>query len=198
MKKFICGLITGLLIATSFTAFAVTKNIKKASFNNDTSVTVDGKPTSIQLVAVTLEGDQNGSNYGPVRGIVEAMGGKIEYDPKAKNIDIQTQPTKEGNDVSEITEKPKSTPDGITQIDAYQGKYYVGTLYINNKIKANGYRIIKDSATGKWQLIKGKYLVPNEVNDYTVVMDNVSISDVYGYDQIEYSYYVNVILPLIK
>jgi hypothetical protein len=196
MKKFICGLITGLLIAMPLVGFAATKNIKKAIFNNDTSITIDGKPSSMQLVAVTLEGDQNGSNYGPIRGIAEAMGGKIEYDPKAKNIDIKTpttiEPTtKEDNDVSDITEKPKSTPDGITQIDEYQGKYYIGFIYIKNKCNEKGYDFSYDIKLKHWSLKKGE----------NVLMENIEttfLAAEYGYDACEYNYYINTIMPLLK
>lgn len=201
------GLITGLLIAIPLVGFAATKNIKKASFNTDTSITIDGKPSSLQLIAVTLDGDTNGSNYAPVRSVVEAMGGEVSYNAKTKNIDIQTQPTKGDKPESKITENPTSTPDGITMIDHYQGKYYIGYVYANRKIIPKGY-IIKDMiqiGQNKYSLLKiidnkGKNpdITPLDKFDWEIVLDNLEISTIYGYDEIEYNYYVNTILPLIK
>ncbi len=85
--------------------------------------------------------------------------------------------------------KPESTPDGITKIDIDNGKYYIGIALIQHQIENKGYKLICDS-NKVYKLIK----------DDNILLDNVEymLLSKYGYDVIEYNYYVNNILPLIQ
>lgn len=202
MKKYICGLITGILIATSFTAFAAGLNIIK----NDKPIYINGEKTDISAYAI------DGSTYLKLRDF-EKAGLKINYDSSTKHIEIENPAltgesnTKENNNMSTTLTKPKSTPDGITMIDEYNGKYYVGYVYANQKIIPKGYIIKNMISTGqnKYSLLKiidNKGKNPDITSlsgfEWEVVLDNIQTNSIYGYDEIEYNYYINTILPLVK
>lgn len=184
MKKYICGLITGILIATSFTAFAAGLNIIK----NDKPIYINGEKTDISAYAI------DGSTYLKLRDF-EKAGLKINYDSSTKHIEIENpaltseSTTKEENKVSEITTKPTSTPDGITHIDEYKGNYYIGCLYIKSKCTEKGITIRYNTSTSKWELLK---------NDTVLIIPETKYIPEYGYDAFEYNYYVNTIMPLLK
>lgn len=95
MKKWInkqttIAFILGILIAIGVPAAAATRAIKEAEFNTATSITINGQAVPLELIAVTLEGDVNASNYAPVRALAEALGGTVDYDNKTKAITIKT------------------------------------------------------------------------------------------------------------
>ena len=96
---------------------------------------------------------------------------------------IPTIPT-----IEQRQNKPKSTPDGITEIDIYDGKYYIGILQIKNKIKENGF-VLENTLDG-FQISK----------DNQIILENIEVKFLAGYgnDAIEYDYYVETILPLIE
>ncbi len=108
-------------------------------------------------------------------------------------------PTPEANE-DPITEDSliTQTPDGITTIDAWEGKQYIGTLYIRNKVREKGYDFIKGNSlntelkygnhVNTWQLTKNG----------EVILDNIPTIYIYGADEVETNYYIDTILPLIN
>ena len=183
MKKYICGLITGILIATSFTAFAAGLNIIK----NDKPIYINGEKVNVSAYAI------DGSTYLKLRDF-EKAGLKINYDSATKHIEIENPAltaeitTKEDNTVDTTLTKPTSTPDGITQIDEYQGKYYIGIYDAKQKCEAKGYSIQFSAKNKAWQVIKNG----------SVILDNVETFHIFDGTEIEYNYYVSTIIPLLK
>jgi hypothetical protein len=104
--------------------------------------------------------------------------------PIINNVD----PTK--STLEQRLNKPASTPDGITDIDVYDGKYYIGILYVQNKIKEKGYDLIRSRDNNNLKVTK----------DNQIIIENIPfrLLSGFGYDAIEYDYYVGKILPLIK
>lgn len=89
MKKFISGLIAGIIIASSIAVMAAT-GIKEAYFNNAIKLIVDGREIKTEIVTVTPEGQINGKNYVSARDLAEALGAKVEWDGAKKEIQITT------------------------------------------------------------------------------------------------------------
>lgn len=78
MKKFISGLLIGLLLATSITAFAAS-TIKTAYFSDTTKLTVDGKSINTEILYAIKSGQANGSNYVGARALAEALGATVDW-----------------------------------------------------------------------------------------------------------------------
>jgi hypothetical protein len=162
--------------------------IKEAFFNDEISINLDGKELAVSKITVIEAGQVNGSTYVKLRDIAEPMGGVVGYDSATKTIDINTN---EGvNTMSTTTEKITQTPDGITQIDTWEDKQYIGALYIRNKIKEKSYDFTLNTKTESWQVVKGS----------EVILDNVPVTMLtgFGYGGVEVNYYINTILPLIQ
>ncbi len=85
MKKFISGLLVGLIIASSLAVIAAPK-IKEAFFNDVIKLEVDGKTIDTDMVTVILEGSVDGTNFVSARALAEALGAKVEWDGKNKKI----------------------------------------------------------------------------------------------------------------
>jgi len=90
MKKFVSGLLAGIIIATSLVVMAAT-GIKEAYFNNAVKLIVDGKEIKTEIVTVTPEGQINGKNYVSVRDLAEALGATVTWDGAKKEIQISTR-----------------------------------------------------------------------------------------------------------
>lgn len=82
MKKFILGLITGLLLSTMTVSFAASK--LTAYFNPDVKINIDGVPLKAEIVSV----DETQKNYAPVRDVAEALGATVTWNQETKSIDI--------------------------------------------------------------------------------------------------------------
>lgn len=91
MKKFVSGLLVGIIIMSMVTGFAAGV-IKSAVFNQEIKLEVDGNPISTDLVTVVLQGQVNGSNYVSARALAEAMSGTVTWDGVNKKILVSTCP----------------------------------------------------------------------------------------------------------
>jgi hypothetical protein len=80
--------------------------------------------------------------------------------------------------------KITETPDGITELDKFEGKYYIGLLYIENK---HGVKF----------KLKDKNVYSLYKNEDSIV-ESIPTSLIYGVDCIEYNYYINNIMNLAK
>lgn len=198
IKYLISGITIGTIISTS--AIALADNPIKL-FINDKQISTDVSPVMIE-----------GRVLVPVRVVSENLNCDVEWDQQNNTVKITSESSNNSvNQVSsiptvkEVTNTNMSTeitttqttrpakpplPDGITWIDYNKddGKFYIGTLYIDNKCKENGYRLQYNIKEQKWQLSKNEEIV---LNDIPTTM-------VYSYDSIEYNYYVNTIMPIIN
>ncbi len=95
MKKFISGLIIGILVSITLTSFAAS-TIKTAFFNPAILLKVDGKIVDTDIITAVKEGQINGKNYVSARDLAEAMGATVTW---GENTVLVTT-TKSGIDVT--------------------------------------------------------------------------------------------------
>ena len=62
MKRFISGLVIGIVLSAAVTSFAATA-LKEAYFNNIVKLNVDGKSVTTDVLSATIQGQVNGKNY---------------------------------------------------------------------------------------------------------------------------------------
>jgi hypothetical protein len=114
----------------------------------------------------------------------EAAGMKVNWNGELGQAEVTSPELESGGEV--MDEQITQTPDGITQIDAWEGKQYIGFIYIRNKAREKGYDFIQFHSA--WRIVKGE----------NIILDNIPTTLVYGADSVEANYYINTILPLIK
>ncbi len=118
MKKFITGLILGVMITSVSVGYSVSQ-IKQAYYNPEIKLRVDGEYVNVTPITAVEEGQVNGFNLLPVRALGEALGYNVNYDTKTKVIDLD-KPT-----VEDVVEKVKS---GCVKIYVYdENKNLKGT-----------------------------------------------------------------------
>lgn len=139
MKKFLYGLLVGLLLSIGITAFAAEQlTAYRASF----PILVNGKEWKTDKPVVTIDG----STYLPLRALGEALGVKIEWNSKLKRVEIGETPT---TGYSYSNPAPINTAQ-VIQVDNILQKY---------KVEMS----VKDIIRGEeaWQLVKDA----NKFND---------------------------------
>lgn len=100
MKKFLSGLLVGIILATMTTAFAASKIT--AYFNPDVKIRVDGVLLETEIVTVA----EKQKNYTSVRDVAEALGATVEWNQETKTINI----TSKESEVDTVgIDTPKST-----------------------------------------------------------------------------------------
>ncbi|MFZ3171978.1 MAG: copper amine oxidase N-terminal domain-containing protein [Carboxydocellales bacterium] len=114
MKKYLAGLLTGLILATATTSFAIPQVIK---------LFVDGKELKPDVPPQVI----NGRTLVPARALAEALGAKVEWDA-AKNAVVVTSDTGGApTDLAPVTPKP-SAPSINPTPGYYSGREIVDTL----------------------------------------------------------------------
>lgn len=108
MKKFISGLLIGILITSTAGTFAASK-IKSAVFAPDIKIEVNGKQIAAEPISVTLEGQTNGSNYVGAKALAEALGATVTWDGPTKRIIVTS-----GTQATADTYKVLRVVDGDT------------------------------------------------------------------------------------
>lgn len=111
MRKFISGLLIGIIISTVSIGFSAS-SIKQAYYNSDIKIRINGKYINTTPITVIDEGQQYGKNFTAVRDIAESMGGTVYFDPKIKTIDIiseQSVSKLSSKSIEEIAENAVST-----------------------------------------------------------------------------------------
>jgi hypothetical protein len=100
MKKYVAGLLTGVLITMSISVFGE-DIVKQAILTTEIKLKVNGTDTPAEFVNV------DGTNYAKVRDIVSAVGGVTAWDQETKTILVNTT-----TDIPIVTEPvPESTPE---------------------------------------------------------------------------------------
>jgi hypothetical protein len=213
MKKFILMLLACLVLSSTIVYGASV--IKSSYFNEGLKLAVNNSQADVRFVTVELEGEQYGRNYVSVADFVKALNdyaglnATVDFDSKTQTIIVDANViesnvediAKTGGDI--VNDKITQTPDGITMIDTWEGKQYIGEAYINMKINAKGYEFVPNVQTDKMMLIKGnspdfKYRFASQKSEYAVILENVPTTSVYGGDCVEVNYYIDVMLPLIE
>lgn len=92
MKKFdVKSALAGFLVGAAVigTTFAAGSGIQSAVFNT-TKVALDGTliPLKSALISVTLDGQNNSSNYMPLRELLETLGYTVEWDGTANTVNL--------------------------------------------------------------------------------------------------------------
>lgn len=93
MKKEIKGFIAGLLVSTvGLTSVFASVGIKSAQFNSN-KVIFNGKTldlSSQQMISVIKDGEENMSNYMPVRAVLEQMGYNVDWNSDTQSVIINS------------------------------------------------------------------------------------------------------------
>lgn len=211
MKKFVLGLLLGIITTFSVTVYAA---VELKVIDNPFPVLINGQASEVEGYNI------NGYTYLKLADFKKA-GLTIKFNETDKQIEVTTD-TINGIGVDSVegtVEETKitKTPDGITQIDNWEGNQYIGESYIKIVINKKGYDLTRirepiiNQETGvitgyiadnKWKLIKGIYdpqksRVDQSAN-YEILLDDVPMTMTYGYESVEVGYYINTILPLIQ
>lgn len=204
MKKFICGLLVGFMLAIGVTTYAVPE-IKSAVFSPDIKLVVNGKQVDSEVVSVVTT-DKPGymTNYVPARALSEALGATVTWDGKAKAINVSTDETATVSSVSAPAPTTKTTPktnpdipypvykvddSGLTVYDIQNGYLYgIFSLDVQNALKSKGY-IMNNAADNKTMQIVG---------DDSIIVTGIVTRQISGKTYISYDFYLEHIKPLLQ
>jgi serine protease Do len=160
MKKFIAGFLTCAILL--FGTFTLAAGSLTAYYNNDIKLRVNDEFVNIRAVTAKESGQENGFNLFPVRALGEALGYKVEYDPKTKIIDLD-KPT-----VESVT---KEVIDSCVMIRCFVNDQYVA---YGSGVVYNGYII-----TNKHVLDQGtSYTVEYNGSTQQYYADRVTVDTV--------------------
>ncbi len=119
MKKFVAGLLVGLLIST--TAVFGAGVIKSAQYNTN-KVIFNGETLALNqpLISVVEEGSSNASNYMPVRAVLEGMGYTVNWDDTQKAV---------------VVDSPKSSavPESVTSNNNLQSTQQTSETWLKGE-----------------------------------------------------------------
>jgi hypothetical protein len=182
MKKFILGLIVGLMIPIA-TVYATEYTI----IQNPFPIYVDKEQQDVDALNI------NGSTWLRLGSVGGVLGVSVLFDEVNNQINITTEESTTTTDETgsiessvQNTAESKFTPDGLEAhySHMYNGIYVVPFTYFNAKYEPQGYRITKLRLALPVCLYKG---------------DNIILEGVEKFgNAVEYDYYVNTILPLIQ
>lgn len=119
MKKYISGLLTGIIIATSLTTFAA---VQLKVVPNPYPVLVNGTKTNVQGYNI------NNSTYLKLSDLKSA-GIDARYNKDKKQIEVKSFTSSDST-----TENEKFTPDGVKLDADHYGEGYVGIYDIGKNI----------------------------------------------------------------
>jgi len=139
MKKYISGVVTGLILAFSISAFA--GNIANAFFTSDIKLKVNGQYKNATFVNV------DGTNYCKVRDLVDAVGGTTSWDNTTKTIIIETEVKNVNTVTNDIVMEPAKPVENPINPDVwiglrdfamqYKDAYKDYIMPIQNKLKSS-------------------------------------------------------------
>jgi hypothetical protein len=172
LKKFICGLLVGIILTMGVTVSAVPE-IKSAVFSPDIKLIVNGEAIDTPVVSVvTVENPGYMTNYVPARAVAEELGATVTWDGKTRTISIDkvketTEETaRETASSTQSISVPQSNADipfpiykvdetGLNVYNIHNGYLYgVFVLDVINAVKKKG-MVMNYAADGKsMQIVK--------------------------------------------
>ncbi len=191
MKKFLSGLLIGVLITASVTVYAAVEyNIIPNSF----PIYVDEKKEDVEALNI------NGYTWIRLGSISKVLNASVIFDEVSSQIIITTG----GNNLGESdqtktvcesrTEKPTYYTEDGQEMAEYEGKKYTRLTYLIPTAKGEGF-LLWDSENKKLIIYKSKESYENGDNP---VIDSVPYTPIEGRAWVEYDYYTDTILPLIE
>ena len=171
MKKFICGLLTGVLICGT-AAFAANYEAVTAGFK----VLVNGEEFHSDPPALVVEG----RTYLPLRAIGDALGVPVNWNDELGQAEVGTVTSGGGEEYSRNNPAPIGTSQFV-KVDNYSEKYMAGI------------RVVEvERGDSAWEKIKATNMFNKEPDagyEYALIKVAISISDVEGDKAINVSSY---------
>jgi len=196
MKKFLSGFIAGILIASIFSVFAQNA-IKKAYFNDNITIKVNGIKQDVQALSVILEGSNNASTYLPLRKTAELLGKDINWDADTNTADIVEKKVA-NNTTSNVDDGlPKYTPDGV-RITYIDGKGYISKYDFAHNYKSPQYLLRLHSETRTIPTTFKLVYKPDSDNPVFLLRDIPCFEIDKEHLYIPLDYYINYIIPEIQ
>ena len=88
MKKYISGVITGLLLGMSITVMAAVPGIRSAVFTDKVIIEVDGVQQAVEVISVVKEGQVDARNFVSVGDLAPALGGNVNWNGERQVVEI--------------------------------------------------------------------------------------------------------------
>lgn len=195
-KSFIIGIIVGTISVS--TVFA-SGGIKLASFNTNkvifNDVELDLKES--QMISIVKDGEENASNYMPVRAVLEQMGYNVEWDGEKGAVIISTKITAEiNNNINKSDEKlpivNKIKDSEINKDD------YISIMDFAKILSKSGYGSVllyKEQGVYNENYMEIYSPYPEHTLIVTIPTNKFIITDIGTY--LEKSYFNNDLLPLL-
>lgn len=167
MKKFICGTLTGAILASSIT-FAAVYTAEPASFK----VLVNGEEFNSDPPAMVI----NGSTYLPLRAMGNALGVPVEW-----NSDLNRAEVGNSAPIAAENQYSRTNPAPINTVQTYTSKYPYSE-YIDNSSFAPDYsaniRVLETIRGDKaWEMIKAANQFNSEPKEgYEYIIAKVAFS----------------------
>lgn len=215
-KSIILGVIIGIVITSC--VFAESKTIQ--AFYNDIKIEINGKLIELK----DAKGNKiepfiyEGTTYLPVRAVAESLGMEVAYVETTNTVKLTTVtdavyeepsvpivtpiPTPEPTPVVEtpvvtpapdsgvgspVVERISETPDGI-RVYSFENKNYIALGHIEDK-----YTRCKFDYLPKAQIYYG-----NLSKNGKIILNSIPLENIYGKTCVEYNYYIENIMALIK
>jgi len=106
MKKFVCGLLIGFLLAIPTYALAEQESMIGKTVGAEYPVIIDGKVLEVPAIVV------DGRSFAPVRAIGEAMGLNVSFENQTVILTNQTpQEAEKGEGEGTVPEPPQTTQE---------------------------------------------------------------------------------------
>lgn len=203
MKKFVCGLLVGIMLTMGVTVSAVPE-IKSAVFSPDIKLVVNGKTLDTQIVSVVKTGEVNMTNYVPARALSEALGATVTWDGKERVISVNTE-SKEVSATPAQTQAPaveaKPNPDIPYPVYLVDD---TGLIVYN----IHGNRFYGILASDVIKAVESKGYIMNYSNDRTtmqivkegegVLLRDITFKPYGGKGYLSYDFFTEHIKPLLQ
>ena len=188
MKKFVCGLLVGIMLTLGITTYAIPE-IKEAKFSPDIALVVNGERLDTEIVSVVTT-DKPGymTNYVPARALAESLGATVTWNGKERVISVDTVQLGEKTTAQSTSEKSSVNIQLPSVIDVY-GTKAVNGLETKNALKAKGYDIVVAVNREYMQIVKDDKIIVGDIP--TLIGSGNKL-------HFPYDFYEKHILPLLQ